>query len=217
MKLYTLELSPFAARARLALRVKGIACEMVPPPDGGTRSADYLAINPIGKLPVLVTDNGAIIPESETIIDYLDETFPTPPLLPADPAQRARVRNAVRTFELYAVPAMARLFKQMDPATRDANTIESEVAQWRSGLSLTAHFVDDAMFAVGGALSKADCILHPSLLLCDVTASIFELGDILAEYPTLAGYRDKGRLHPDLGAIWDGTSAALAALRGGGS
>lgn len=213
MKLYAVTLSPFAARVRLALRAKGVTCNIEAPPGGGTRSPEYLAINPIGKLPVLVTDDGMAIAESETIIDYLDEAFPSPPLLPADPGVRARMRNAIRCFELYAVPAMSRLFKQMDPATRNAAFVESEIAQWRSGLSLTAHFVDDAMFAAGGAISKADCILHPSMLLCDVAAAIFGLDDILADYPVLAGYRDKGRRHPDMGAIWDETAAALAEFR----
>lgn len=214
MKLYAVKLSPFAARVRLALRIKGVACDIEAPPGGSTRSPEYLAINPIGKLPVLVTGDGTAIAESETIIDYLDEAFPAPPLLPTDLATRARMRNAIRSFELYAVPAMSRLFKQMDPATRDARVVEAEITQWRNGLSLTAHFVEDATFAVGGALSKADCILHPSMLLCDVAASIFRLGDILADYPALAGYRDKARRHPDMGAIWDETVAALAEFRG---
>lgn len=213
MKLYAIALSPFAARARLALRIKGLSYDMVPPPGGGTRSAEYLAINPIGKLPVLVTDDGVAIAESETIVDYLDETFPEPALLPPTAPLRAQMRNAIRTFELYATPAMARLFKQMDPTSRDEAVVAAEVAQWRNGLALTEHFVDDAIFAVGGAISKADCIVLPSLLLCEVTATIFGLDDIVADYPHLSGYRAKARQHPDMGTIWTETVEALAAWR----
>ena len=79
MILYAVRLSPFAARVRLALRLKGLAYDILLPPGGSTRSPEYLAINPIGKLPVLVTDEGLVIPESETIIDYLDERYPAPP------------------------------------------------------------------------------------------------------------------------------------------
>lgn len=213
MKLYAVALSPFAARVRLALRIKGLAYDMVPPPGGSTRSPEFLAINPIGKLPVLVTDDGVVIPESETIIDYLEDVFPAPSLLPADRVARARMTNAVRTFELYATPAMLRLFKQMDPAVRDTKIVEAEIGNLRNGLALTAHFVDDAIFAVGGAISKADCVVLPSLLLCDVTAAIFDLGDIVAENPVLANYREKARRHADMGAIWDETAAALAEFR----
>jgi len=215
MILYAVTLSPFAARVRLALRVKTLDYDMQPPPGGSTRSPEYLAINPIGKLPVLVTDEGLAIAESETILDYLDEQFPAPSLMPSDPAERVRMRNIIRSFELYATPAMSRLFKQMDPATRDEAVTAAEIANWRNGLGLCDQFVTDAMFAVGGAISKADCVLLPSLLLCEVVASIFELDDPLADCPNLAGYQEKARQHPDMGTIWNETAAALAAMRAG--
>ncbi|GFZ92115.1 MULTISPECIES: glutathione S-transferase family protein [Sphingobium] len=215
MILYAVTLSPFAARVRLALRVKTLDYAMQPPPGGGTRSPEFLAINPIGKLPVLVTDDGLAIAESETIIDYLDERFPAPSLLPADTGERVRMRNIIRSFELYATPAMSRLFKQMDPVTRDEATVAAEIANWRNGLALTDRFTADAPFAAGGAISKADCILLPSLLLCEVVAQIFGLDDPLADCPNLAGYRAKARRHPDMGAIWTETADALAAMRAG--
>ena len=213
MILYAFTLSPFAARVRLALRVKGIGHDLLAPPGGGTRSPDFLAINPIGRLPVLVTDDGLTIVESETIIDHLDEQYPIPSLTPVAPRDRARMRTVIRAFELYATPAMFRLFKQIDPAKRDPAVVEAEVARWREGLTLTNGFVDDAMFAVGGAISKADCILLPSLLLCGVTASIFGLEDPLTDLGALAGYRDKARTHEDMGVIWTETADALAAMR----
>ncbi len=215
MILYAVTLSPFAARVRLALRVKKLDYDMQPPP-GGIRSPEYLAINPIGKLPVLVTDDGLAIAESETILDYLDERFPAPPLLPSDAAERVRMRNIIRSFELYVTPAMSRLFKQMDPATRDEAITAAEIANWRNGLGLCDRFVTDSVFAVGGAISKADCILLPSLLLCEVVAQIFELDDPLTDCPNLAGYREKARQHPDMGSIWNETAAALAAMRARG-
>ncbi|AEG51252.1 Glutathione S-transferase domain protein [Sphingobium chlorophenolicum L-1] len=215
MILYAITLSPFAARVRLALRIKKLDYDMMPPPGGSTRSPEYLAINPIGKLPVLVTDEGLAIAESETIVDYLDEYFPTPSLTPSDTAERVRMRNIIRCFELYATPAMSRLFRQMDPATRDEAVVATEIANWRNGLALTDRFVADAAFAAGGAISKADCILLPSLLLCEVVAGIFGLADPLAECPNLVSYRDKARQHPDMGAIWTETAEALAAMRSG--
>ncbi|QDC39814.1 glutathione S-transferase family protein [Sphingobium fuliginis] len=215
MILYAVTLSPFAARVRLALRVKTLDYAMQPPPGGGTRAPEFLAINPIGKLPVLVTDDGLAIAESETIIDYLDERFPAPSLLPADTAERVRMRNIIRSFELYATPAMSRLFRQMDPVTRDEATVAAEIANWCNGLALTDRFTADAAFAAGGAISKADCILLPSLLLCEVVAQIFGLDDPLADCPNLAGYREKARRHPDMGAIWTETADALAAMRAG--
>lgn len=213
MKLYGAPHSPFVARVRLAMRAKSISCEMERPPGGGTGSPEHLALNPMGKIPVLITDDGTAIAESETIIDYLDEQFPSPPLMPADAASRARVRNIIRTFELYVTPALFRLFRQLDPSKRDAAAVANELQQWDNGLTLTDHFVDDAMYAVGGTLSKADCVLLPSLLLCERIATIFEQGDLVAAHANLNGYREKAKKHPDMAATWNETAAALQALR----
>ncbi len=209
MKLYALALSPFAARARLALRLKGIDYEMVAPPGGGPRSPEFLAINPIGKIPVLETDNGLRIAESETIIDYLEDVCPEPSLTPDDASMRARMRNAIRTLESYVTPALFRLFKQIDPAGRDEKVVEAEFGQLANGLALVEHFVDDAEYVAGGAVSKADCMLLPTLLLCDVVSPLFGRDDPMKSHPVLAGYKEKARRHPDMGAIWGETAAAL--------
>jgi maleylacetoacetate isomerase len=59
---------------------------------GGQRAQDYLALNPQGLVPALALDEGAVLTQSLAIVEYLDETHPEPPLLPADPIGRARVR-----------------------------------------------------------------------------------------------------------------------------
>lgn len=211
MKLYSATMSPFAARARLALRIKGVPFQQVPPPGGGTRTPEFLAINPIGKVPVLITDGGLTIAESETIIDYLDDRYPTPPLMPSDDAARAQVRNAIRVFEGYATPALFRLFRQLDPQTRDDGFVAAELAQLRNGLTLTQNFVDDAPFAAGGALSKADCILLPTLPLCATLGSLFGIPELIGEFPRLAAYGAKAREHPHVAETCGEVEAALRA------
>ncbi|MBB4614253.1 glutathione S-transferase family protein [Novosphingobium taihuense] len=214
MKLYAVPHSPFAARVRLALRVKGLAYEMEPPPGGSTRSPEYLALNPIGKLPVLVTDDGLKIAESETIIDYLDEIFPVPSLIPAGVAERAQMRNAIRTIELYVVPAALRLFGQLDPAKRNDSIVIAELANMSSGLSLVENFVDDAVYVTGNAISKADCIVLPTLILCDLAGHLFGANGIVSEFEVLSRYAAKARSDGRMLTIWDETSAALAKLTG---
>ncbi|MFC4525276.1 maleylacetoacetate isomerase [Dyella halodurans] len=87
--------SSAAYRVRIALNLKGLAYESQPVHlvrDGGEQhGADYRALNPQELVPCLV-DGGQVFTQSMAIIEYLDETRPTPPLLPADPAGRARVR-----------------------------------------------------------------------------------------------------------------------------
>ncbi|MEX2249796.1 MAG: maleylacetoacetate isomerase [Parvibaculum sp.] len=81
-------------RVRIALALKGLDYEYVSVnigPAGEQNSEAYLKLNPQGLVPTLVHD-GQIITQSSAIIEYLDECFPSPPLLPADPLTRARAR-----------------------------------------------------------------------------------------------------------------------------
>jgi maleylacetoacetate isomerase len=96
MKLYSYFRSSAAYRVRIALEVKGLAYEYVAKHfrrNGGEhRKPDYLAVNPQGLIPAL-EDDGAVVTQSLAIIEYLEEAYPkTPRLLPASPADRARVR-----------------------------------------------------------------------------------------------------------------------------
>jgi maleylacetoacetate isomerase len=94
MKLYTFFRSSAAYRVRIALNVKGLSYESIPKAFARNehRAPDYLALNPQGLIPALQAD-GAVLSQSLAIIEYLDERHPNPPLLPADPLDRARVRS----------------------------------------------------------------------------------------------------------------------------
>jgi len=98
LKLYGYWRSSAAYRVRIALNLKGLACQQLPVHllrDGGEQhAAEYRALNPQGLLPLLVDEqNGGVrIAQSLAILEYLEEIFPVPSLLPADPAERAQVR-----------------------------------------------------------------------------------------------------------------------------
>ena len=94
MKLFDYFRSSAAYRVRIALNLKGVAPEraFVHLRRGAQREDEYLALNPQGLVPSLVTDTGEVLTQSIAIIEWLDETYPKPPLLPPDPAGRARAR-----------------------------------------------------------------------------------------------------------------------------
>jgi len=95
MKLYDYFRSSAAYRVRIALNLKGVVPEraFVHLRNNVQRSDDYLALNPQGLVPMLVADDGAVLTQSLAIVEYLDEAYPAPPLLPAAPTERARVRG----------------------------------------------------------------------------------------------------------------------------
>ena len=94
MQLYDYFRSSAAYRVRIALNLKRLAPErvFVHLRRNAQRSDEYLALNPQGLVPSLVTDDGAVLTQSLAIIEWLDETHPSPPLLPAGANDRARVR-----------------------------------------------------------------------------------------------------------------------------
>lgn len=86
--------SSAAYRVRIALNLKGLAYDQAPVNlvKGEQRGEEFLARNPQGLVPALITDDGARLTQSLAICEYLDERYPDPALLPADAAGRARVR-----------------------------------------------------------------------------------------------------------------------------
>jgi maleylacetoacetate isomerase len=94
MRLYSYWRSLATFRVRIALNIKGLKYEQVwiDLDAGQQRQSDYKAVNPQMVVPALVEDDGNVLYQSMAIMEYLNEVYPEPPLLPADAKGRARVR-----------------------------------------------------------------------------------------------------------------------------
>ena len=110
MKLYYFPVAPNPTKVRVYLAEKGLdlECERVNLREGGTRTPEFLARNPLGKLPVLVLDDGSTLTESLAIIEYLEELHPEPPLWGRDPRERAHARELERLCDLGVLISVAR-------------------------------------------------------------------------------------------------------------
>ena len=102
LRLYSYWRSSAAYRVRIALNLKGLPYEYLPValPKGEHKQDAYRAVSPDTLVPVLDVQGDpdeALLSQSMAIIEYLDETHPNPPLLPADPLGRARVRALAQT------------------------------------------------------------------------------------------------------------------------
>ncbi|MYM82905.1 maleylacetoacetate isomerase [Duganella sp. FT50W] len=173
MKLYTYFRSSAAYRVRIALALKGIAYDAAPVHllrNGGEQLGDaYRAINPAGLVPALEVD-GNVIGQSLAIIEYLEETYPQPPLLPATPMQRARVRALALTVAADTHPlGNLRVLKHL---TGPLGVTEEVKLGWqqhwlRTGLSaLESLLADDSRtgcYSHGDTPTLADCCLVPQV------------------------------------------------------
>src|SRR2546423_2469432 len=98
MLLYDAARCPYCARVRIVLAEKRLSYDTVEI-DLSDRPAWLYEKNPLGKVPVLEEEGGLVLPESQVIMEYLEERFPEPSLSPADPAERALGRVWVQRFD----------------------------------------------------------------------------------------------------------------------
>ncbi len=188
MKLYTYFRSSAAWRVRIALGLKGIA--WTPEyihllKNGGQQNAPaYRAKNPTGLVPTLETDDGALLGQSLAIIEWLDETHPTPALLPSDPLARARVRAFALTVacDIHPLNNLRVLRYLTHKMGQDDSAREAWYAHWiAEGLGALEAMVrgEAGSFCCGAAPTLADVCLVPQM------ANARRLKCPLDAYPTL--------------------------------
>jgi glutathione S-transferase len=137
VKLYTGPLSLFSAKVRIALAEKGLPFESVsvgwsPERRYEPHHPEVVALNPRRQVPVLV-DGTLVVTDSTRILEYLDERFPEPPLMPADPVERARCRELEAFGDEVIFPALWDLIEEAfypaGPSGRDVARAESARAR----------------------------------------------------------------------------------------
>jgi maleylacetoacetate isomerase len=170
MKLYDYFRSSAAYRVRIALNLKGLAYErhevhLVR--DGGEHlKAAYRAINPQARVPALELDSGTILTQSPAILEWIEETHPEPPLLPADPILRARVRAvaAVVACDIHPVNNLGVLKYLRGPLGHDQETVNAWYRHWiEEGFRAIETLVEGEPFCFGDRPSLADVALVPQV------------------------------------------------------
>jgi glutathione S-transferase len=168
-----------------------------------------LAINPTGKVPCLV-DGDFVLPESEVIMEYIEDKFPARSLRPADPKVHAKQRLLNRLIDLYVYPPMARLFPQLSFKGRDQTVIDAALADMDKGLARLEAFIEGPKYAVGGQMSLSDCTLPPQLFFPVTLLPRFGREDALAKSPKLKAYYAAIAQEPPVAKALGEMGAALA-------
>ena len=143
----------YSHQVRIVLAEKGVNVEILPVKQDEP-SADLLALNPYGTVPTLI-DRELVLYEARIIMEYLDERFPHPPLLPVYPVARAETRKMMHRVE-------QDWYYLMNLILRDENAEQARANLTESLTSLDPVFSDKAYF-LSDEFSLLDCALAPLL------------------------------------------------------
>jgi maleylacetoacetate isomerase len=170
MKLYTYYRSSASYRVRIALALKSIAytTASINLLEVGQKTPEYLAQNPQGLIPALEIGRGQVISQSGAIIEWLEETFPMPALLPTDPFSKAEVRSLVNHIACDVHPLNNLSVQQY--LARNLNASAEQVTAWYShwvqrgfnSIELIAR-KGNGLYCIGDHPGMADCYLIPQV------------------------------------------------------
>ncbi len=203
--------SPWAARAVMAAKYKGLAFDMKLP-DGGLKSDAYLALNPMGKIPTLV-DGEITLPESDIICQYLEDRYPEPALLPATATERNQVRLLSRIVDLYVWPPVSAMLRQMLTKNTDEAKIEAAIAEGCQAIEHLVHFMGPGPYAWSENLTLADCALLPTFFFLDAPLENMNAVRIIDSTPRTADWWAYIRQDAFGGPIVEECAVALEAFR----
>lgn len=170
MTLYSFFRSSAAYRARIALNLKGLNYTTVPihlSKDGGRqKTTEYQAINPQMRVPALALDNGEVLIQSLAIIEYLEEVYPEPPLLPRDPIARAKVRALadIVACDIHPLNNTASINYLKAELGRSQAEADAWYAHWITlGFAAIETMVRPGPYAFGAQVTLADVCLVPQV------------------------------------------------------
>jgi glutathione S-transferase len=189
LTLYDAPRCPYCARVRIVLAEKDVEFEAVQI-DLSDRPAWLYAKNPSGKVPVL-EDDGWVLPESAVIAEYLNERFPEPALLPADPGERAIARLLIFRFDDFSDPYYA--LRRREEGAGDAFAAE---------LSHLDELLGHMPYLTGSAFGLADVDYVPWVIRAREL-----LGLSLDPYPALTDWLARLSERPAVAAELDVVAA----------
>lgn len=213
MTLYNSDMSPFSTRVRIQIRAKGLENQIaiVDRPDLET----FRAINPTGKVPCLDTGSGFHLPESETIAEFIEDSYPEPPLRGHTALGKAKVRLLSRLTDLDLIPVLQVLFNNVAPANRELPVTQEALAALGRVLDLLDKYIEGPVYALEGRMTLADCALGPGLFFAGAITQMMQQPTFLGR-ERVKSYinhliRDDAHVNRAIAEVQAGFSKMLAA------
>jgi maleylacetoacetate isomerase len=170
LKLYSYFRSSAAYRTRIALNLKGISYETVSihlTKDGGRQhTAEFRAVNPQRRVPALALSGGEVLLQSLAIIEYLDEVYPDPALLPGDAIERAHVRAVAQMIacDIHPLNNTSPLGYLRQTLKADQDAVQEWYRHWVvTGFEAVEALIKPGPFAFGAHATLADICLVPQV------------------------------------------------------
>ncbi len=189
LKLHGVAISNYYNIVKQTLLEKGMEFEEIHTPP--SQEAAFLAKSPMGKIPCLETARG-FISESQAIIEYLEETQPTPGLYPADAYERAKTREIIKYAELYLDAPARRLLGHVffgAPLSQEAH--EQTRPAIEKGLAAFKRLARYEPWVAGKDFSHADIVLlHVMGLVLAILKPVYDW-DLLTDEPELAAWMQR--------------------------
>jgi len=190
MRLHGFPFSNYHNVVKVVLLEKGLDFEEVvtyPPADD-----TYRARNPTGKYPCLESEEGTFLGESKVILNYLEDAYPDVRLLPANPLERARVRELMEVIDLYLELPARRLYPEVFSSVGKVSdevkgAVRPLLAQGATALKALARFDP---YIAGGELSLADFSAAFHLVPVSIASKAIYGENVLASLPGVKQHRE---------------------------
>jgi len=213
MKIYGSLLSPFVARVILACDHKGLNYD-IEMPAGGLKTADFLAMNPFGKMPTIKIGRATLY-ESDVIVSYLDEAHPKKKIIPGSAATASKARLIARISDLYVQAPTLKLFRQViGRSPKNAAEANEAKEELNKGLDVLNGYIKPGPCATGRSFTIADCYTAPALLFVSYTAPQFNIKDPYKGRPNIKKYWSAIKKYPSARAQMAAMQAMMRARLG---
>lgn len=207
LKLCGFAVSNYYNKVKLQLLEKGVPFEeeLVWP----SRDESLFARTPMGKVPFIEVDGRTIV-ESTVIAEYIEEAYPSKPLLPADPYARAKVRELVAFLDLHIELPTRRLYKEALYGSKVSDETKQEVERdLEKGIAAFGRLAKFSPFVGGADFTLADCAATQHLPLVTIMTKRIYDRDFLAGMPQAASYLKAMSERPAVRKVADDRKAGM--------
>ena len=208
MKLYQFPYSHYSAKVKIVLLEKGLPFEAPELSSDYPHSPEFLALNPLGKVPFL-QDGDFGIGESEVIVEYLEDRYPQPALLPSTPKERARSRWLSRFHDLYLGPQLSTLYFALSDGRAGKLEFAVEVDRLHELVALLESQIKPAPYFLGSQFTLADASFVLSYWYIGLLSKAHGKPVPEAAMPRLVAWFAAVKLHGSVASVLKAAEVAL--------